>query len=56
MNVSSTTRNSSKATEVIFLDLSKAFNSVPHERLLLNMALMKIPFMVKKFSNLEKTE
>lgn len=31
------TRNSSKVSDVIFLDLSKAFNSVPHERLLLKL-------------------
>ena len=30
------TRNSSKATDVIFLDLSKAFDRVPHERLSLH--------------------
>ena len=31
------TRNSSKASDVIFLDLSKAFDSVPRERLLLKL-------------------
>ena len=31
------TRNSSKATDVIFLDLSKAFDRVPHERRLLKL-------------------
>ncbi len=32
-----TSRNSSKATDVIFLDFSKAFDRVPHERLLLKL-------------------
>ena len=31
------TRNLSKASDVIFLDLSKASDSVPHERLLLKL-------------------
>ena len=31
------TRNSSKGTDVIFLDLSKAFDRVPHERRLLKL-------------------
>ena len=33
-------RNSSFATDVIFLDLAKAFDSVPHERLLNYVALV----------------
>ena len=35
-------RNSSFATDVIFLDLAKAFDSVPHERLLIKLRSLGI--------------
>ena len=33
----SSSRNGGLSTDVVFLDFSKAFDSVPHERLLLNL-------------------